>query len=181
MSWYRRAEVAGASYFFTVVTERRQPVLVNADVRCALREAIERVRVKRPFVIDAWVLLPDQLHAIWTLPPGDADFATRWRLIKAYVTRCCGDEYFRPEWLTARRAAKGCGTLWQHRYWEHLLRDERDFRHHMDYVHFNPVKHGHVARVVDWPYSSFHRWVAAGVYGADWGVGPMPLSSAPGI
>ena len=162
MSRYRRSDVAGASYFFTVVTERRQPVLVNADVRTALREAIETVRVKRPFVIDAWVLLPDHLHAIWTLPPGDADFATRWRLIKAHVTRRCGEKYFRPEWLTARRAAKGCGTLWQHRYWEHVLRDERDFRHHMDYVHFNPVKHGHVMRVADWPYSSFHRWVKAG-------------------
>ncbi|MBK9615164.1 MAG: transposase [Uliginosibacterium sp.] len=168
MSRYRRAEVAGASYFFTVVTERRQPVLLGEDVRCALREAIETVRVKRPFVIDAWVLLPDHLHAIWTLPEGDMDFSTRWRLIKAYVTRRCGEKYHRPEWLTARRAAKHCGTLWQHRYWEHLLRDDKDFERHMDYVHFNPVKHDHVKTVSDWPYSSFHRWVKAGVYGLDW-------------
>ncbi len=177
MSRYRRAEVAGASYFFTVVTERRQPVLLGEDLRVALREAIETVRVKRPFEIDAWVLLPDHLHTIWTLPEGDKDFATRWRLIKADVTRRCGAKYHRPEWLTARRAAKRCGTLWQHRYWEHCLRDERDFEHHMDYLHYNPVKHDYVKQVSDWPYSSFHRWVKVGVYRPDW-AGSASLSGA---
>jgi len=171
MSHYRRAEVAGGEYFFTVVTERRQRILTDPPMRHALRAAIETVRARRPFRIDGWVLLPDHLHAIWTLPPGDADFATRWRLIKTHVTRCCGADYFRADWLTARRANKRCGTLWQHRYWEHLLRDETDTRHHLDYLHWNPVKHGLVPHVADWPWSSFHRYVAQGTYPADWGGG----------
>ncbi|WP_068830932.1 REP-associated tyrosine transposase [Pseudomonas sp. BMS12] len=169
MSRYRRAAVPGGSYFFTVVTERRQRLLTHPEVRLALREAIESVRVARPFRIDGWVLLPDHLHAIWTLPEGDADFATRWRLIKSAVTRRCGGAFHQPDYLTTRRMAKGCGTLWQHRYWEHLLRDKRDFRQHLDYLHYNPVKHGLVERVADWPWSSFHRWLHAGRYPREWG------------
>ena len=168
VSRYRRANVAGGSYFFTVVTERRQPVLTDPAVRDALRAAIKSVRATRPFRIDGWVLLPDHLHTVWTLPPDDADFPTRWRLIKAHVTRTLGDAYLRPEWLTERRAEKRCGTLWQHRYWERLLRDEGDYRNHLDYLHLNPVKHGLVNRVVDWPWSSFHRLAASGVYPSDW-------------
>lgn len=168
MTAYRRAYVRGGSYFFTVVTERRQPVLTNADVRKALRDAIAIVRESLPFQIDGWVLLPDHLHAIWTLPEGDADFSSRWRLIKRHVTRTCGAAYARPDYLTARRAAKQCGTFWQHRFWEHLLRDERDFRQHLDYLHGNPLKHGLVEQVADWPWSSFHRWVRRGRYPADW-------------
>jgi putative transposase len=121
MSCYRRSNVAGASYFFTVVTERRQRILTDDVFRAALREAIHHVRRERPFQIEAWVLLPDHLHAIWTLPVGDADFATRWRLIKSAVTHSVGELYFRPEWQTRRRTYKRCGTIWQHRYWEHLL------------------------------------------------------------
>jgi putative transposase len=161
--------VEGGSYFFTVVTERRQPIITEEPIRHALREAIMWVREKYPFEIDGWVLLPDHLHTIWTLPAGDADFATRWRLIKTRVTRDCGKLYAQPKFLTARRTAKRCGTLWQHRYWEHALRDDADFEHHMDYLHINPVKHGLVQRVCDWPYSSFHRWVKNGVYSMDWG------------
>jgi putative transposase len=168
MPTYRRAYVPGGSYFFTVVTEQRQPVLTNADVRVALRDAISTVRETLPFRIDGWVLLPDHLHAIWTLPEADADFSSRWRLIKRHVTRTCGAGYARPELLTERRAAKQCGTFWQHRFWEHLLRDEHDFRQHLDYLHGNPLKHGLVEQVVDWPWSSFHRWVRHGLYPADW-------------
>lgn len=146
MSRYRRAAVPGASYFFTVVTERRQPILTDLAVRSALREAIVLVRQTLPFRIDGWVLLPDHLHAIWTLPEGDADFSNRWRLIKRHATRVCGSDYLRPELLTQRRSGKQYGTLWQHRFWEHLIRDERDFRQHMDYLHANPLKHGLVSR-----------------------------------
>lgn len=150
-------------------TLRRQPFLVDADVRAALREAIESVRTTLPFAIDAWVLLPDHLHCLWTLPPGDADFATRWKLIKTKVTQQCGDRLMRYEYMTARRKAKRQGSLWQHRYWEHQkIRDERDFARHVDYVHWNPVKHGHVKCVADWPYSSFHRYVKEGIYPHDW-------------
>ncbi len=103
MSHYRRAAVPGGSYFFTVVTERRQPILIDPAVRLALREAIVSVRQTLPFRIDGWVLLPDHLHAIWTLPDGDADFSNRWRLIKRHVTHVCGPDYRRPELLTQRR------------------------------------------------------------------------------
>jgi putative transposase len=169
MPHYRRANVAGGQYFFTVVTERRQPMLTQPDIRSALRTAIKSVRASYPFTINAWVLLPDHLHAIWTLPDDDADFSTRWRLIKRDVTLACGNKYFRPDFLMTRRAAKQCGTIWQHRYWEHLLRDETDFRQHMDYLHWNPVNHGLVNRVMDWPWSSFHRLQSQGVYDLNWG------------
>ncbi|MFV0454012.1 MAG: REP-associated tyrosine transposase [Pseudomonas sp.] len=171
MSSFRRVRVPGGCYFFTVVAERRQPILTNDDVRLALREAITQVRQVLPFRIDGWVLLPDHLHAIWTLPVGDADFSNRWRLIKRHVTRTCGPAYFQSGFLTARRSAKRCGTLWQHRFWEHLIRDEQDFRHHMDYLHANPLKHGLVTRLTDWPWSSFHRCVSQGIYPADWAGG----------
>lgn len=171
MSHYRRTAVAGGCYFFTVVTERRRPILTQAEVRTALRAAIVAVRESRPFDILAWVLLPDHLHAIWRLPPGDADFSTRWSQIKRRVTHDCGALHADPTLMSARRTAKRHGTLWQHRFWEHLIRDEHDYGQHMDYLHFNPVKHGLVQRVADWPYSSFHRLVREGVYAPDWGVG----------
>lgn len=166
---YRRAAVPGGIYFFTLVTERRQPILTHPDIRQALREAIQTVRLTQPFVIDSWVLLPDHLHAIWRLPPGDADFSNRWRLIKRHVTHACGSRYNRSDLLSHRRQTKGQGTLWQQRFWEHLIRDERDYVRHFDYLHGNPLKHGLVTRVQDWPWSSFHRWVKQGIYPVDWG------------
>ena len=168
MPRYRRAYVPGGTYFFTVVTEGRRPILTNTDVRLALRDAINTVRENMPFQIDGWVLMPDHMHTIWTLPPGDADFPGRWRRIKAHVTRQCGGRYRQPDRMTDRRAGKGHGTLWQHRYWEHLIRDEKDLRHHLDYVHANALKHGLVQHVADWPWSTFHRYVRDGTYSADW-------------
>ncbi|MGL4315877.1 MAG: REP-associated tyrosine transposase [Pseudomonas sp.] len=168
MPYYRRAAIPGGSYFFTVVTARRQPTLTNTDIRSALREGISLVRQALPFRIDGWVLLPDHLHAIWTLPEGDSDFSTRWRLIKRHVTRSCGSAYIHPEYLHKRPMTKGCGTLWQPRFREHLIRDERDWRQHLDYLHGNPLKHGLVGQVRDWPWSS-HRHVRQGVYPLDWG------------
>jgi len=106
---------------------------------------------------------------MWTLPSGDDDFATRWRLIKGRVTRQLGASVHNPAVMTERRRGKEHGSLWQHRYWEHWLRDEDDMRRHLDYLHFNPVKHGLVRRVVDWQWSSFHRQVATGAYPVDWG------------
>jgi putative transposase len=167
MSRYRRANIPGGTYFFTVVSERRQRILTGPDIRAALRTAVQRVRQRLPFVIDGWVLLPDHLHTVWTLPPDDADFSTRWRLIKSHVTYVCGATYLKPGFLTARRAKKQCGTIWQHRYMEHCVRDDADYEKHMDYLHWNPVKHELVKRVADWPWSSFHRHVL-------WRVG-MPL------
>jgi putative transposase len=116
-------------------------------------------------MIDAIVILPDHLHAIWSLPEGDADFATRWRHVKAMFSRALPTR----ERISESRLRKGERRIWQRRYWEHTLRDERDFSRHVDYIHFNPVKHGLVTRVEDWPYSSFHRMVRLGAYAKDWG------------
>jgi putative transposase len=172
MSRYRRATTAGSSYFFTVVAYRRQPILCDEPIRNALRVAIEEVRRARPFVIDAWVLLPDHLHCIWTLPDGDADFSTRWMKIKRAVSLACGEDYRRADLVTASKLKHRESTIWQRRFWEHQIRDEKDFALHVDYIHFNPVKHGNSQRVEDWPYSTFFRYVNEGVYERDW-VGVM--------
>jgi putative transposase len=169
MSRYHRSQTAGTSYFFTVETFRRQPILCDKPIRDALRSATAFTRTKRPFAIDAWVLLPDHLHRIWTLPPGDADFSTRWGLIKRQVSISCRDAYRRTEWINASKQKHRESTLWQRRYWEHQIRDENDFMRHMDYIHFNPVKYGYCRRVDGWPYSTVHRYVEQGVYPLDWG------------
>jgi putative transposase len=171
MPYYRRAAVPGGTYFFTVVTQDRQAILTRDDVRSALREAIELVREQMPFCIDGWVLLPDHMHAIWTLPAGDSDYSNRWRLIKRHVSVACAHLYC-PQQPSGRRISKGQSSLWQSRFWEHLIRDEADLRNHLDYLHGNPLKHGLVQRVADWPWSSFHRYVRRGVYPASWGGSP---------
>jgi putative transposase len=168
MSRYRRAAATGSSYFFTVAAYRRQPILSDEAIRNALRTAIETVRMARPFVIDAWVLLPDHLHCVWTLPDGDADFPTRWMLIKRAVSLACRENYRRADWVTSSKLKHRESTIWQRRFWEHQIRDENDFARHVDYIHFNPVKHGHVQQAEDWPYSTFHRYVHDGVYARDW-------------
>ena len=160
---YRRANVAGATYFFTAnLADRRAGLLVeHID---ALRDALQRVKRAHPFQIDAMVVLPDHLHALWTLPRDDADFATRWMLIKAGFSR----QIPPCERRTPSRIAKGERGIWQRRYWEHLIRDERDFARHVEYTHFNPVKHGLVKRAVEWPYSTIHRYVRLGAVNPDW-------------
>ena len=176
MSRYRRATTSNASYFFTVVTYRRRPILCDEAIRHTLRAAIEMVRVKRPFVIDAWVLLPDHLHCIWTLPEGDADFSTRWMMIKRAVALASKEDYHRPDWITASKRKHRESTLWQRRFWEHQIRSEEDFSRHVDYIHFNPVKHGHVQLATDWPYSTLHRFVRDGMYLAHWSGTPDMLT-----
>ena len=166
MTNYRRARMAGATYFFTVnLADRTSTLLV--DHIDDLRNAVRHVRDRHPFVIDAMVVLPEHLHAVWTLPPGDANHSLRWRLIKTRFSRA------RPKGERRRdsRIAKGERGIWQRRYWEHLIRDEDDLCHHIDYVRINPVKHGHVQRAADWPHSSFHRFVADGRLPRDWDVG----------
>ncbi len=168
MSRYRRAKATGSSYFFTVLAYRRQSILCDEAIRNALRALIETVRVSRPFIIDAWVLLPDHLHCVWTLPDDDADFSTRWMIIKRAFSLACGEDYRRADWVTASKLKHRESTIWQRRFWEHQIRDENDFARHLDYIHFNPVKHGHGQRAVDWPHSTFHRYVRDGVYAHDW-------------
>ncbi len=161
---YRRTWHPGGTYFFTVNTLRRHACTLLTQHIDSLRLAVRETRRAHPFVIHGWVVLPDHLHCVIELPPGDADFATRWRLIKGGFSR----RLPATERRSAVRVARGERGIWQRRYWEHLIRDERDFAAHMDYVHFNPVKHGHVARVIDWPYSTFHARMAEGIYPADW-------------
>jgi putative transposase len=169
MSHYRRSNTTGASYFFTVVSYRRQGFLCLPPVREALRAGIIAAQVKHPFEINAWVLLPDHVHTVWTLPEGDANFSVRWQTIKRMVSHQCKDLLHKPEYMTSSKIKHGENTLWQRRYWEHQIRSDKDFENHVDYIHYNPVKHRLVERVEDWPYSTFHKHVKRGVYPADWG------------
>ena len=158
---YRRLTVAGASYFFTVVTYRRQPFFAEIEAVEMLQAAVERVRQRRPFIVEAQVIMPDHLHALWTLPDGDCNYATRWRLIKEAFTREYALRYRLPA-RDAGRRARGEQAVWQRRYWEHLIRDDRDFSAHVEYIHFNPVRKGLAAKPEEWRWSSFaaHRTVA---------------------
>ena len=160
---YRRARIPGATYFFTVNLRDRTSDLLTRHVD-NLREAVRVTRSRYPFHIDAWVVLPDHMHCLWTLPPGDADFALRWKVLKFRFSRRLPANEDRT-FANLRRRERG---IWQRGYWEHLIRDEGDYRRHADYIHINPLKHGHVARVVDWPYSTFHRAVREGLYPQDW-------------
>lgn len=170
MSRYRRA-LTGSTYFFTLVAYRRRPILCDDAILHALREAILAVRARRPFTIDAWVQLPDHLHCIWTLPENDFNFGQRWSEIKHHVSYNCRHLY--EDALVSRTMVRQrVATIWQRRFWEHQMRDERDFTAHMDYVHINPVKHGHATHAGLWPRSSFGRYVRDGVYPADW-CGPV--------
>ena len=166
---YRRASVPGGTWFFTLVTYQRHNILCNDDIRLALREAIQTVRTQHPFSVDAWILLPDHLHCIWTLPAGDRDFSIRWAKIKRFVTQHCRAAYPPQGPVMASKRRRNEGTLWQRRFWEHTVRDDQDLTHCLDYLHWNPVKHGYVNRVADWPYSTFHRFVNNGIYPQDWG------------
>jgi putative transposase len=169
MTAYRRWRPEGGTFFFTVVTADRRPLLVDPEVRESLRTAIRRVRSERPFRVDAIVLLPDHLHAVWTLPASDADYSTRWSLIKRYCSRVLVASG-RPEVArSASRQAKRERGFWQRRFFEHTVRDEADLKRCVDYVHVNPLRHCLVDRVVDWPWSSFHQYVRLGEYAADWG------------
>jgi putative transposase len=159
---YRRNFVPGGTYFFTVtLADRTSSALVHHI--SALRTAFRIARHERPFTIEAIVVLPDHLHAIWTLPLDDSDFSGRWRRIKAHFTH-----QLVAAGVPVNHRPNGEYALWQQRFWEHTIRDEIDFERHVDYVHFNPVKHKLLSRVSDWPYSSFHVYVRRGVLPADW-------------
>jgi putative transposase len=160
---YRRAWVPGACWFFTANLLDRRRTLLTDEIEM-LREAIRHTRQRHPFVIDAIVVLPDHIHSIWTLPAGDADFSTRWRLIKIEFSKAIP----KTERLSKVRRERGERGIWQRRFWEHLVRNDEDYRRHVEYCYINPVKHGLVNRVRDWPFSSFHRDVAAGLFPEDW-------------
>jgi putative transposase len=164
---YRRYRVPGGTYFFTVNLLERYPNDLLVTYIYSLRTVVRDVRNKRPFVIDAWVVLPDHLHCAWTLPPGDDDFSNRWRLIKQGFSKALPTT----ERRSAVRMAGGERGIWQRRFCEYVIRSDNDYAAHIDYCHINPFKHGYVQSVADWPYSSFHRHVERGIYPLDWAGG----------
>jgi putative transposase len=149
--------------FFTVNLADRRLRLLTEHIEL-LRAAFRYTKARHPFIVEATVVLPDHLHAIWTMPERDSNFSLRWRLIKAAFSRALPVS----ERISPSRSSKGERGIWQRRYWEHTLCSENDFARHVDYIHFNPVKHNHVRRVIDWPHSSFHRMVRLGIYPEDW-------------
>jgi putative transposase len=163
MPQYIRAFVPGGTLFFTVtlLEHRRKLLTEHIDI---LREVFKSARQRRPFTIEGIVILPDHRHCIWTLPAGEADFSTRRHDIKARFAA----QITNGERLSTRRLKKKERGIWQRRFWEHVIRDERDYERHMDYIHYNPLKHGYVKRVMDWPHSSFQRYVHLGIYNFEW-------------
>ncbi|HVY57108.1 MAG TPA: transposase [Xanthobacteraceae bacterium] len=160
---YRRAFVPGGCWFFTATLLDRRGTLLTDEIE-ALRGATRKTQQRFPFHINAFVVLPEHLHTVWTLPPDDANFSIRWRWIKSYFSRALPNT----EPLDRVRRARGERGIWQRRFWEHLIRDETDYARHIEYCYINPVKHGLVRRVADWPYSSFHRDVRASLFPEDW-------------
>jgi len=163
MPQYVRAKIKGSLFFFTVVLADRSSRLLIDEVD-RLRLVYRTVQKRRPFETIAISVLPNHIHAVWALPEGDADFPVRWSLIKSGFSRGLS-----PMPRSASKIVKREKGIWQRRYWEHAIRDDADLERHIDYIHFNPVKHGHVLRAADWPHSSFHRYVEQGLLSADWG------------
>ncbi len=171
---YVRSNIAGGTFFFTVVTYRRRELFHLSVNRVLLGEVIRECQRKWSFEINAIVLLPDHLHTIWTLPDGDDNYSARWSMIKKTFTSrflASGGEDWKVSKGKQRENRKG---IWQRRFWEHAIEDEDDFESHFNYIHYNPVKHNLVKCPKDWEPSSFHRWVEKGVYSVDWGCGHYP-------
>ncbi|MBU4316454.1 MAG: transposase [Proteobacteria bacterium] len=166
MTNYRRNLLNGGTYFFTVAILNRHLDLLARHISL-LKAAIADEKKLAPFFNLGFVILPDHLHALWRLPEGDADYSNRWRRIKAKFSK----NIPRGESISTSRNAKSERGLWQRRFWEHTIRDEEDLNRHLDYIHYNPVKHGLVSRVVDWPHSTFHEYAARGKYSMNWGNG----------
>ena len=169
MSNYRRYYVPGGTYFFTLVTHERRPLFQHETARRCFREAILEEQRKHPFELFAIVLLPEHLHCVWSLPSGDARYSQRWAKIKETFTRSFLIAGGLEGQTTDSRRKHRERAVWQRRFWEHTVEDEDDLKRCVDYLHWNPVKHGLVNRVRDWPWSSFHRFVNAGEYDLDWG------------
>ena len=162
---YRRVWHKGGTYFFTVNLLQRSDNNLLIEHIDILRNAVRKVKISHPFIIHAWVVLPEHMHCIIELPTHDDDFATRWRLIKSSFSKALPITEYRSD-VRLKRRERG---IWQRRYWEHLIKNETDYQSHMDYVHINPLKHGLVKQIKDWPYSTFHRLVKEGIYPMDWG------------
>jgi putative transposase len=169
MPEYRRSFLPGGTFFFTVVTYQRRPFLASPKARAVLRQALETIAERYPFTTEAICLLPDHLHCIWTLPGGDTNYSVRWSEIKKRFTKAYLDQIEPLDEFHISRRNHGEATVWQRRFWEHTIRDIEDFNNHLNYIHYNPVKHALVSNVADWRWSSFHRYVSDGYYDSDWG------------
>jgi putative transposase len=170
---YRRTFIDGGTYFFTVnLLERNKSLLI--DHIDLLKQSIQAVKSRHPFIIDAMVVLPDHLHAIWPLPINDHNYPTRWRLIKSTFSR----GITKTERINQSRFYKNERGIWQRRYWEHLIRDELDYQRHVDYIHYNPVKHGYVDNPTDWPHSSIHKFIRDGIIDENWAVDITGIQSS---
>ena len=169
---YRRTKQKGGTYFFTVNLADRKSNLLTEHID-HLRQTMKQIKQQHPFHIDAMVVLPDHLHTIWTLPPGDEDYPKRWMLVKAGFSRGIPKTEYRRKSLVT----KGERGIWQRRYWEHLIRDEQDYEKHIDYIHYNPVKHGYVQKAADWKHSSIHRYIENGMIDRNWGIANFSLDN----
>ena len=165
---YRRLHQNGGTYFFTLVTHNRQPIFDTPTNIHLLKNAIHYTKSRYPFTIDAIVILPDHIHCLWTLPDENNDNAVRWMLIKSHVTRNLAPTYKQSIRSTSRKQKRE-QPIWQRRFWEHLIQSEADYRKHIEYTHYNPVKHGLATSAKAWPHSSFHHYVERGLYDIDWG------------
>jgi putative transposase len=168
MSEYRRFYIQGGIVFFTVITNNRARFLCSALARNILRKKILECKERWPFELTAIVLQPDHLHALWTMPSGEDDYSQRWGWIKKEFTKEWLSGGGPEEFISDFRRRRNDRGVWQPRFWEHQIRDEEDFERHLDYIHYNPVKHGLTTSPKDWPYSSFRKWVAKSVYSLDW-------------
>ena len=166
MSNYRRLLVNGGTYFFTVVTYKRQLLLCEEHALSRLKAAFRYVMKTHPYRMDGLVVLPDHVHCVWTLPENDDDFSVRWHRLKRHFS-------IGIDGSTNHRRGK---HIWQNRFWEHLIRDEKNLHHCLDYMHYNPVKHGYVAKPSDWKYSTFLQHVKHGHYDMNWGSNGEPPS-----
>jgi putative transposase len=169
MPKYLRNYLPGGTYFFTVVTQDRRAILTTASSRKHLRTAIQCELQRAPFTQVAIALLPEHLHTVWSLSEGDADYSIRWKRIKQRFTRSFLADGGEEAETTANRKKHQERGVWQPRFWEHTVRDEDDLERCINYIHYNPVKHGLVERVCDYPWSTFHDYVKSGVYSLDWG------------
>ncbi len=169
MTRYTRLRESGGTYFFTVVTYKRRPFLTEDLARSCLRHAMDTTAQKLPYTTEAICLLPDHLHCVWSLPEGDSDFSTRWASIKSQFSRLFLSAGGTETKQTLSRTTKRERGIWQRRFWEHAIHDDDDLRRHMDYIHYNPVKHGLVQSPAEWPWSTFHRFVSEGIYEPEWG------------
>ena len=171
MPHYLRAWVPGGTFFFTIATFGRRRIFNHPESRRILGKTVNQVRRACPFSLDAWVLMPDHLHTIWTLSQEDTNYGKRIGLVKANFSKAAKTWFHDESMMNPSRRDRRETTIWQRRFWEHTIRDEEDLARHFDYIHYNPVKHGLVQRVRDWPYSSFHRLVKQEIYPIHWGEG----------